>query len=63
MRRVTVSYYVQRRDCVPMIRLRGKWLAAVGFDEGQLVRVEVKEGTLTLTAASEEAPVDASSAR
>jgi type I toxin-antitoxin system toxin SymE len=61
MRTVTVSYYVQRRDCVPMIRLRGNWLEAAGFGEGKRVAVDVSEGRLTLTAI-ERAEPDASGA-
>lgn len=61
MRSLTVTYSFRDNRSVPMIRLRGKWLANAGFDEGIRVRVEVKEGALVLTRISEEMPADASS--
>lgn len=53
MRKVTVTYSIRERDSVPMIRLRGKWLKGAGFEEGRLVRVDVAEGKLILTLASD----------
>lgn len=52
MRSVTVTYAVRERGIVPMIRLRGKWLTAAGFPEGQPVQVEVASGRIVLTANS-----------
>lgn len=52
MRSVTVTYAVRERDIVPMIRLRGKWLTAAGFPEGQPVQVDVASGRIILTANS-----------
>jgi len=52
MRSVTVTYVVQRRDTVPMIRLRGKWLTEAGFPEGHPVQVDVASGRIVLTANS-----------
>jgi len=49
VRKTTVTYSFRDNESIPMIRLRGKWLALAGFGEGQLVRVEVTEGRLTLT--------------
>ena len=43
---VTVSPYGPRQ--VPMLRLRGVWLLAVGFHNGTRVSVTVKAGTLVL---------------
>ena len=53
MRKVTVSYSFREQGSVPMIRLRGKWLHRAGFGEGQVVLVEVAEGTLVLTRADD----------
>jgi len=52
MRKVTVTYRFDNRGCVPMIRLCGKWLKTAGFEEGNLVHVDVADGRLTLTLAS-----------
>ena len=51
MRKTTVTYIFRNDESIPMIRLRGKWLAFVGFRKGQLVSVE---GKLTLTVAEVE---------
>lgn len=37
-----------------MIRLRGKWLALAGFEEGSVVCIEIVKGRLILTAAEVE---------
>jgi hypothetical protein len=55
VRKVTVTYSFRNNVSVPMIRLRGKWLALAGFKEGTFVRIEVVEGQLTLIAAKAEA--------
>lgn len=40
----------QKRECtVPTIRLSGKWLAALGFEPGQKIRVITNGATITLT--------------
>jgi hypothetical protein len=49
MRKVTVTYSFRESGCVPMIRLRGKWLQLAGFEEGTLVQVEVDTGRMILT--------------
>jgi hypothetical protein len=54
MRSVTVTSTFRERDLVPMIRLRGKWLANAGFQEGQRVRVEVASGRIVLAARGDE---------
>lgn len=51
MRKVTVTYTFRENGCVPMIRLRGKWLQVVGFEEGTRVQVEVNECKVVLTVA------------
>jgi hypothetical protein len=53
MRKVTVTYSFRENACVPMIRLRGKWLQLAGFDEGALVEVEVAAGRMVLTLVKE----------
>jgi hypothetical protein len=53
MRKVTVSYSFREGGCVPMIRLRGKWLQLAGFEEGALVQVEVAAGKMVLTVTKE----------
>jgi len=53
MRKITVTYSVRETGCVPMIRLRGKWLQSAGFEEGVLVQVEVAAGKMILTVAEE----------
>jgi Toxin SymE, type I toxin-antitoxin system len=45
-RTVTVSPYGPRQ--VPMLRLRGAWLLAVGFSNGTRVAVTVEAGRLVL---------------
>ncbi len=42
------DYYQGRGVRVPMIRLRGRWLARAGFEQGQRVRVELLDGLLVL---------------
>jgi hypothetical protein len=54
VRKTTVTYSFQNNQSIPMIRLRGKWLALAGFQEGQTVRVEIAKGRLTLTVAKVE---------
>jgi Toxin SymE, type I toxin-antitoxin system len=53
MRKVTVTYSFRESGCVPMIRLRGKWLQFAGFKEGTLVQVEVAAGKMVLTVTKE----------
>lgn len=55
-RRLKVSYFVQGRRFVPMIRLRGSWLEEYGFLEGRIVEVEAAEGKITLTIKDEDLP-------
>jgi hypothetical protein len=55
MRKVTVTYSFRAPGYVPMIRLRGKWLNAAGFEEGTRVHVEVATGKITLSAVQETA--------
>jgi hypothetical protein len=56
MRKTTVTYAFRNNDCIPMIRLRGKWLQRAGFEEGFPIRVEVTPGKLTLTLAEGSLP-------
>lgn len=53
MRKATVTYYFGGDPCVPMIRLRGRWLKMAGFDKGTPFRIDVTQGRLTLTAVEE----------
>jgi hypothetical protein len=56
MRTLTVSRLYRewgdfhwRRECpVPAVRLNGKWLAALGFEPGQKIRVTTNGATITL---------------
>lgn len=45
---VSSGYYPTGRCTVPVLRLRGKWLKAMGFDTGTRVQVEVRDGALIL---------------
>ncbi|TBV77616.1 type I addiction module toxin, SymE family [Pseudoxanthomonas winnipegensis] len=38
-----------RSQCLPMLRLRGQWLAARGFVPGSKPRIAVVDGTLVIT--------------
>jgi hypothetical protein len=53
MRKATVTYDFGGDPCVPMIRLRGRWLKIAGFDKGTPFRIDVTQGRLTLTAVEE----------
>jgi hypothetical protein len=53
MRKATVTYTFRDNDCIPMIRLRGKWLQLAGFEEGRTVQVEVGAGRIMLTLVGE----------
>lgn len=54
-RRLKISYVLHYPHCAPMIPLRGKWLAAAGFNVGDYVTVavEAKRLIITLDPASE----------
>ena len=54
MRKVTVTYSFRNNECIPMIRLRGKWLQLAGFEEGKSVQVKVAVGRLILVIAKED---------
>ena len=47
-RSITVGRCWQAKGMVPMIRLRGQWLAAAGFKEGTRLRVVLAGGALVL---------------
>lgn len=47
-RKTSVTYFIARGRELPMIRLRGRWLAAAGFARGTPVVVTVRRGRLTL---------------
>jgi len=54
--RLTVSYlYYANEKMVPMIRLSGEWLKALGFDFGQKVIVRGGPGELAIRIAEEAA--------
>ena len=56
MRTLTVSRLYRewgephrKRECVvPAVRLNGKWLAALGFEPGQKIRLTTNGATITL---------------
>lgn len=50
---LTVSAIYDRRE-VPFIRLRGKWLQALGFQIGQRITVEESAGQLILKVVEED---------
>ena len=43
------AFEVRYRDLVPMLRLRGRWLARLGFKPGMRVYVVAQQGALLLT--------------
>ena len=45
------SFEVRYRDLVPMLRLRGRWLARMGFKPGMRVYVAASPGALVITTA------------
>ena len=49
-RRLTVGYKHLKapRAEVPYLRLHGRWLRDAGFEIGRSVKVEVREGRLTI---------------
>ena len=47
-RRLTVSYLFIKEREVPMIRLSGDWLKALGFDSGRKVIVREQPGELVI---------------
>ena len=51
-RKTSVTYFIGRGKELPMIRLRGRWLAAAGFPRGARVAVIVSRGRLTLEVAA-----------
>jgi hypothetical protein len=55
-RKTTVTSCFDKEVCVPMIRLRGRWLMRAGFREGDAVRIEVEDGRLILTQPGEPSP-------
>jgi hypothetical protein len=55
-RKTSVTYFVGRGQELPMIRLRGRWLAAAGFARGVRIAVAVTQGRITLELAA--APAD-----
>ena len=56
-RKTSVTYFIGRGAELPMIRLRGRWLAAAGFARGARVAVTVAQGRLTLEVAGAAAEV------
>jgi toxic protein SymE len=53
IRRLTVYTKFRERTydntTVPEIRLEGRWLEKVGFNEGQRVKIEQEQGRLIIT--------------
>ena len=50
LRRLTVGYKPLKSHGVevPYLRLRGRWLRDAGFEIGRHVKVDVREGRLTI---------------
>lgn len=42
---------------IPEIRLEGKWLEALGFKQGQTVKIKQQKNKLTITVVNEQKPV------
>lgn len=38
-----------RNTTIPVIKLQGKWLNKLGFNEGQMINIEQKKNRLTIT--------------
>lgn len=53
-RMLTVSTTMRGDDLLPMIRLRGRWLAKLGFTADARIAVSEEQGRLVLTLACEE---------
>lgn len=57
-RTLKVCYKYRSRECdiirVPVIRLEGKWLDALGFSEGKKVQIDIAAGKLTIHLLPEE---------
>lgn len=60
MKTLTVSYAMARRfrgsAGVPLIRMRGHWLAALGFQVGASYQMHIESGKIILTPATDERP-------
>lgn len=51
VREATLSYFeVKYQDLVPVLRLRGRWLARNGFEIGARIYITVAEGRIVITA-------------
>lgn len=51
VREATLSYFeVKYQDLVPVLRLRGRWLARHGFEIGARIYITVAEGRIVITA-------------
>lgn len=52
-RRLKIYTKYQKRESkhttIPGIKLEGKWLNKLGFNEGQMVNIEQKKNKLTIT--------------
>lgn len=47
---------------IPEIRLEGKWLEALGFKQGQTVKIKQQKNKLTITVVNEQKPVSLAAA-
>ncbi len=48
-----------RDEVVPYLRLRGRWLDKLGFDVGSRLKIEARQGRITLTVIERPVPVPA----
>lgn len=44
-------------EVIPYVRLRGRWLDALGFDVGSRLKIETEHGRITLTVIERPVPV------
>lgn len=53
-RMLTVATVIHGEELLPLIRLRGRWLAQLGFTADARIAVSEEQGRLVLTLATEE---------
>lgn len=53
-RMLTVATIIHGEELLPMIRMRGRWLAQLGFTADARIAVSEEQGRLVLTLATEE---------
>jgi len=57
--KILTKYRTRKYDetKIPEIRLEGKWLEALGFKQGQTVKIKQQKNKLTITVVNEQKPV------